>query len=100
MQDKQKQKQATMNYGSFKEHKQRDNAAQTPAWLYNMLNKEHCFDFDPCPANPGFDGLTEEWGMCNYVNPPYGRIKWWLRKALIELDKGKMAQKRAVRVGI
>lgn len=78
-----------MNYGSFKEYNQRDNSAQTPAWLYDILNKEHCFDFDPCPANPTFDGLTEEWGMCNYVNPPYNNIKLWLRKAVVEMQKGK-----------
>lgn len=52
-----------------------DNWA-TPPDFYNKLNKEFNFDFDPCPWNNDlliFDGLTSEWGQCNFVNPPYSR---------------------------
>ena len=81
-----------MNYGSFNKHDSRNNAAQTPEWLYKELDETHAFDFDPCPGGDNtVDGLAEttEWGKSNYVNPPYGRIKWWLRKGLAERNKGK-----------
>lgn len=73
----------------------------TPSALYTQLNAEFHFDFDPCPhpLPKGFDGLSCEWGMSNYVNPPFGSIivngerkgpTAWARKALIEWRKGKM----------
>ena len=34
----------------------------TPEWLYEQLNSEFNFDFDPCPINATFDGLKLEWG--------------------------------------
>lgn len=63
----------------------------TPKYLYNKLNDEFHFDFDPCPVNPDFDGLSVEWGMCNFVNPPYSnKLKTaFVQKALIEQKKGK-----------
>ena len=63
---------------------------QTPKGVYQELNQEFSFDFDPCPPNPDFDGLNCEWGNCNFVNPPYGReIVKWVDKALEEFAKGK-----------
>jgi len=72
----------------------------TPADLYEKLNEEFQFDFDPClylkPVD--FDGLTCEWGKSNYVNPPFGSIihegkkkgpTAWIRKAIEENKKGK-----------
>jgi hypothetical protein len=35
---------------------------KTPKKLYDELDKEFHFDFDPCPPNPAFDGLNIEWG--------------------------------------
>lgn len=72
----------------------------TPPELYERLDAEHHFDFDPCPypLPEGFDGLTAEWGQSNYVNPPFGSIihqgkkkgpTAWARKALAEAEKGK-----------
>jgi hypothetical protein len=73
----------------------------TPPDLYKQLNEEFHFDFDPCPypVPKGFDGLTAEWGQCNYVNPPFwsetderGKkpgITAWIRKAIEEQNKGK-----------
>tara|TARA_R100001086_G_scaffold238060_1_gene162522 strand:+ start:354 stop:815 length:462 start_codon:yes stop_codon:yes gene_type:complete len=72
----------------------------TPPDLYNQLNKEFNFDFDPCPypLPKDFDGLTCEWGKSSYVNPPFGSIihegkkkgaTAWVRKALAEHEKGK-----------
>ncbi len=63
---------------------------QTPQGVYDKLNVEFAFDFDPCPANPTFDGLTIDWGRVNFVNPPYGReIGKWLKKGWEESRSGK-----------
>jgi hypothetical protein len=72
----------------------------TPPDLYDQLNNEFNFNFDPCPypLPDGFDGLTCEWGTSNYVNPPFGSIVHqgkkkgataWVRKAIEEHAKGK-----------
>jgi hypothetical protein len=72
----------------------------TPPALYQELNAEFAFDFDPCPfpLPDGFDGLTGEWGASNYVNPPFGSIihqgkkkgpTAWARKAIEQNQKGK-----------
>jgi hypothetical protein len=72
----------------------------TPPELFAELNAEFEFDFDPCPfpRPDGFDGLTDEWGSSNYVNPPFGSIihngkkkgpTAWMRKAIEEYQKGK-----------
>lgn len=61
---------------------------QTPKWLYNELNAEFGFDFDPCPLNAGVDGLMVSWGKINFVNPPYSKIKAFLQKAWYEIDMG------------
>lgn len=63
---------------------------QTPKAVYQILDAEFQFDFDPCPNNPTFDGLSIEWGGSNYVNPPYGReIGAWLAKGYAEAQQGK-----------
>ena len=63
-----------------------------PPEIYEPLNKEFHFDFDPCP-NPRpkrFDGLKVEWGKSNWVNPPFwAGITAWVRKAIAEQQKGK-----------
>ena len=72
----------------------------TPEDLMDDLNKQFNFDFDPCPypKDDDFDGLTNEWGSSNYVNPPFGTIMHegkkkgptaWARKAIKEYEKGK-----------
>lgn len=72
----------------------------TPPELFNTLNNEFNFNFDPCPypLPDGFNGLTCEWGDSNYVNPPFGSIlidgkkkgpTAWVRKAIEENKKGK-----------
>lgn len=72
----------------------------TPPEVYEQLNSEHDFDFDPCPfpKPDDFDGLTAEWGESSYVNPPFGSIihngkkkgaTAWVRKAIEEFKKGK-----------
>jgi hypothetical protein len=64
---------------------------KTPINLFNSLNEEFNFDYDPCPLNPNYDidGLKVDWGRRVFVNPPYGRaIRFWLEKALEEIEKG------------
>ena len=63
----------------------------TPKDVYDKLDREFHFDFDPCPyPKPiGFDGLEAEWGNSNYVNPPFKGPTKWARKAIEEHKKGK-----------
>ncbi|MDR1186264.1 MAG: phage N-6-adenine-methyltransferase [Bifidobacteriaceae bacterium] len=63
---------------------------RTPADVYDELNREFSFDFDPCPPDPTFDGLAVPWGASNFVNPPYGReLPKWVAKAHREAVSGK-----------
>ena len=72
----------------------------TPPELYNELDKEFKFNFDPFPypLPEEFDGLTNDWGSSSYCNPPFGSIihegkkkgpTAWVRKAIAENEKGK-----------
>jgi site-specific DNA-methyltransferase (adenine-specific) len=61
----------------------------TPDSIYEQLDKEFCFDFDPCPKNHNFDGLSIEWGKSNFVNPPYSKWQEWVKKGFEEHKKGK-----------
>lgn len=62
----------------------------TPKNVYQVLDSEFNFDFDPCPKNPKFDGLRIEWGQRNFVNPPYGNeIIKWVKKGIAEHNAGK-----------
>lgn len=64
---------------------------ETPPDLYNKLDQEFNFDFDPCPIDPSFDGLLIEWGNSNFVNPPYTTVlqNAFAKKGLEEYRKGK-----------
>ena len=77
----------------------------TPIGVFNKLNDEFHFDFDPCPLDPqpskdggqlkfleqktSKDGLNISWGKCSFVNPPYSEIKKWCKKSYDEWKKGK-----------
>lgn len=64
----------------------------TPKELYDMLNKEFAFTFDPCPIDwksTDPDGLTIEWGQSTFCNPPYSKVALWIKKASEESAKGK-----------
>jgi hypothetical protein len=75
----------------------------TPDHIYDPLNAEFNFDFDPCPypRPPNFDSLQVDWGQSNYCNPPFssdaersGGDKGvgptaWMRKAIAEMYKGR-----------
>lgn len=66
---------------------------KTPKKIYEELNKEFHFDFDPCPSdikvNWNNNGLSIDWGNSNFVNPPYKEINKWISKAYKEWKKGK-----------
>jgi site-specific DNA-methyltransferase (adenine-specific) len=63
---------------------------RTPKALYQALDAEFHFDYDPCPAKPKVDGLASEWGNINFVNPPYGKeIRKWVEKGFEQYLKGK-----------
>lgn len=64
---------------------------KTPKATFEVLDKEFNFDFDPCPPNPEFDGLSIEWKERNFCNPPYGReIPKWIKKGYEEWNKGRV----------
>tara|TARA_R100001463_G_scaffold29063_1_gene66328 strand:+ start:2643 stop:3062 length:420 start_codon:yes stop_codon:yes gene_type:complete len=68
---------------------------KTPPELFESLDKEFSFDFDPCPLNHNveeWDGLQIEWGKRNFVNPPYSRKlkELFVKKAIEESKKGKL----------
>ena len=60
-----------------------------PKYVYDYLDEEFCFIFDPCPPKPKFDGLEIEWSDMNFVNPPYSRseLPKWITKGIIEQKK-------------
>jgi hypothetical protein len=47
----------------------------TPEVLYEALDQEFHFTFDPCPfpRPEAYNSLTTNWGSVNYVNPPFRR---------------------------
>ena len=61
---------------------------KTPDSIYQKLDDEFHFNFDPCPIN-GSGGLDCEWGSSSFVNPPYSQLKAWCKKAFEEGLKGK-----------
>jgi len=49
---------------------------KTPGELYQKLNNEFHFNFDPCPLNHNvekWDGTLIDWKSSNFINPPYSR---------------------------
>ncbi len=72
----------------------RDDNWATPLELYNNLNSQFAFDFDPCPYCEGeltFDGLSIDWKYSNFVNPPYSnKLKTaFVKKAIEQYELGK-----------
>jgi hypothetical protein len=72
----------------------------TPPDLYEKLNQEFRFDFDPCPyPRPAhYNGLVVPWGRSNYINPPFltsdapqGGASSFVRKAIEERNRGNMS---------
>lgn len=81
----------------MKNTKARDNSGddwKTPGWFYDKLNEKYHFDFDPCPYQADFDGLSPEciWGRSNFINPPYSRDlkEKFILRAVEESKKGNL----------
>ena len=58
----------------------------TPASI--MSRYEDWLDPCPHPRPEGFDGLAIDWGEKAFVNPPWGNLRPWVDKALVESRKG------------
>jgi len=52
----------------------------TPESLYNQLNQEFSFNYDPCPLNSEQDLFNAQWGTIVFCNPPYSELKKWLKR--------------------
>src|SRR3984957_4113770 len=71
----------------------------TPPALYRRLDDEFKFEFDACPypLPKGHNALAMDWGLSNYVNPPFRKDDVihgngptaFVRKAIAEQAKGK-----------
>jgi site-specific DNA-methyltransferase (adenine-specific) len=63
-----------------------NNNYTTPQFLFDALDYEFGFDFDPCPLNLNptlpLDGLRSDWsGKRVFVNPPWSDIMPWVNRA-------------------
>jgi len=68
---------------------------KTPIDLYDKLNAEFNFTFDPCPLNHDtdkWDGLAIDWSDSNFINPPYSQKlkELFIRKSFSESQKGNL----------
>jgi site-specific DNA-methyltransferase (adenine-specific) len=64
----------------------------TPPEIFNPLNEEFHFNYDPCPIEweeGDEDGLTSNWGTSTFCNPPYSKVSQWIKKSYDEWKKGK-----------
>jgi len=77
----------TYHRAFFSSHRQ---DGKTPKDLYEKLDQEFNFDFDPCPSNPNFNGLEIDWKKCNFVNPQYNKQELWVKKAYEQSLKNKI----------
>lgn len=71
--------------------KSKSDKWQTPASVYDPLNAEFGFNYDPCPITWSVgdaDGLATEWGTSTFCNPPYSDVAKWIKKAHDEWRKG------------
>lgn len=71
----------------------------TPQELYEKLDREFNFTLDPCSTHENAkcanhftaedDGLSKDWtGHVVFMNPPYSKVKDWMRKAYEESKAG------------
>jgi len=70
----------------------------TPQDFYQKLDSEFSFTLDPCATAENAktetfftiddDGLTKDWhGHSVFINPPYSKIKDWVKKCAEEAKK-------------
>ena len=66
--------------------------AQTPKHMLKLLGEVYFRGravFDPCPANPKWDGLAISWKKLNYVNCEFRALPEWCMKAVEESASGR-----------
>jgi len=66
----------------------------TPKAVYEELDKEFHFDYDPCLPSTDtlhpIDTLGSDWpGKSIFVNPPFKYLSEWIKKCYEEWLKGK-----------
>lgn len=72
----------------------------TPEDLYNKLNMKYKFTLDPCSTDDNHkckkyytikeDGLSQSWkNEIVFCNPPYSKIKLWVKKCFEEATQNK-----------
>ena len=73
-------------------HSSKNHTWKTPEYVYDYLDEEFEFTFDPCPTwklnIQLWDGLDIDWSDMNFVNPPYGtELPNWIEKGIEEQKK-------------
>lgn len=66
-----------------------DNWATTLE-IFQELDKEFNFNYDPCPLNSLIDSLNVDWRGRVFCNPPYSKVKEFMEKGEQELNKGNV----------
>ncbi len=72
---------------------------QTPECLFKWLDNQYRFTLDPAASDNNFlcdkyytiktDGLKQNWKDERvYINPPYSKVAWWVKKAYKETHEG------------
>lgn len=64
----------------------------TPKHIYEQLDKEFHFNYDPCPSSStfrDFDGLGV-WKERNFINPPFSEVARWIKHGYGESQCGKL----------
>lgn len=72
----------------------------TPLWLYKDLDRVFNFVLDVCASEENHkhenyftkaeNSLIQEWGIINFMNPPYSDMSPWIDKAYEESQKGRV----------
>lgn len=60
---------------------------ETPKNLLYTLQSKYGVMYDPCPVSFEKDALKEDWETKNFINPPYSKIKEFVKKGTEELQK-------------
>lgn len=63
----------------------------TPKEVYEVLDEEFGFSFDPCPLFSGdVTWLLKDWSGRVFVNPPYNNIWEFMNKAVLEIQRERV----------
>ena len=65
----------------------KDDHWATPIELYEELDKEFNFNFDPCPLYSLINYLKTEWKGKVFCNPPYKKVKEFIIKSIQEVSE-------------